>query len=78
MKMCCCLTTCFVQLKDDEIPEGDDAGRDTQVEASAAKTAATARTTEGGAQAEVSVVEMAAADAVMTHHKAEIPQLMEV
>jgi hypothetical protein len=69
-----------VQPKDDENPEGDDAGCDTQVEASAVKTAtATAtRTTEGDTQAKASVVEMAAADAIVTHHEAEIPQQSEV
>jgi hypothetical protein len=38
------------------------------------KTAATTRTTRGDAQAEASAMEMVAADAVVIHHEAKIPQ----
>jgi hypothetical protein len=39
--------TCFVQPEDDENPEGDDVGCDTQAEASTVKTSTATRTTEG-------------------------------
>jgi hypothetical protein len=67
-----------VQPKDDENPEGDDACCDTQAEASAVKTATATRTTEGDTQAKASVVEMVVADAIVTHHEAEISQRSEV
>jgi hypothetical protein len=70
--------TCFVQPEDDENPEGDDVGCDTQAEASTVKTSTATRTTEGDTYAKASVVEMVVADAVVTPHEAKIPQWLEV
>jgi hypothetical protein len=56
-----------VQPEADKNPEGDGAGRNTRVEVSIT-------TTGGDTQAEVSVVEMATADAAVICHETKIHQ----